>query len=204
MDKKKLRNLFCFFDEIRKIYGCLIAINIARKLDDKIKDNENNIDEYPTIQLLAYSQFICNFNQLVNSLFNLYEKYSGGSSLISIIKKDLNYLDIDKSYFSKPYSENIAALRNNFTAHLKLDEKCFKIVEKNTLSNEKVWKIFNSMYLNFKEIIKKCNLNEKSEIPEEVIMIFWGPRNKIYVDKFTDMVVSNLINFWKENKHIDY
>ena len=203
MNKKNLENLFCFFDEIRKIYGCLIAINIARKLGDKIRDSKNDIDEYPTISLLAYTQFICNFNQIVNSLFNLYEKNKKSKSLICVLKKDLSYLKINEKFFNKPYSTNIAVLRNNLTAHLNLDEKCFKIVEKNTLSNQKVWKIFDDMYLNFKNIIKQCNLKEDSEIPEEVLMIWWNPRSEKYVDKFTDIYVSNLINSWKKIKHRD-
>ena len=97
-----------------------------------------DIDEYPTISLLAYTQFICNFNQIVNSLFNLYEKNKKSKSLICVLKKDLSYLKIDEKFFNKPYSINIAALRNNLTAHLNLDGKCFKIVENNTLSNQKI------------------------------------------------------------------
>lgn len=203
MDKEKLEHLFVVFDEIRKVYGCLIAINIARKLSDRMRGNKNNICAYGTISLLAYTQFIANFNQIVNSLFNLYEKYNGGNSLISTIRKDLNYLNIDKSYFSKPYSVNIAVLRNNLTAHINLNEKCYKIIEKNTLSNQKVWKIFDDMWINFKNIIKKCNFKHDTEIPEEVLMIYWGPMSKKYVDNFTDIYASNLINSWKEIKEED-
>lgn len=199
MDKKKLDILFACFEEIRKIYGSLISINIACKLSNKIriKTNRNNIYEYPTISLLTNTQFVSSYSQIVNSLFNLYEKYQGGNSLISTIQKELNYLNIDRSYFSKPYSINIAALRHNFTAHINLNENCYKIIEKNTLTNQIIWEIFDDIWDNFKSIIGCCNFKANTEIPEEVLMIYWWPNNKKYVNKFTDKYVSNLINFFK-------
>lgn len=139
------------FCEIKTIYAAMINCSIASKLIIH-SQRENNTEQVKFILFLVEQSSYYSNCQFWNSLFNLYECYSGGhKSFFDQLKNQLKQINLNfnKKYFEKPYYDNVKyhyvngmkarivpngfslflhpinvpSKRNNETAHLNISDK---------------------------------------------------------------------------------
>ena len=162
------------FAEIKILYAAMINMIISRKII-LYSSKENNTKQTKFTLFLVEQLHYYSHDQLINSLFNLYERNDSNPSFFGQLKNKLDQisLNINKKYFERTYYPeaeysyadgmwvrkapkgfppflhplNVALMRNKETAHRDIKDKHLKSLKSQIEKSQRIFTALDAYFI---------------------------------------------------------